>query len=203
MSIINGAQVNVSSGGSLFATATIQVGFSNGTDGTLIVDGLGSSATTPGASAAIWGFGGATANVTFQNNASGSFSQVSLAHSTTAGTAGIVTIQSGADLTLTNNLALAALGGATTSATLSVQGSGSDRDANWRQHADRRPLRYGHGRDQHRHHRQRRDVHHRHGTDHHQQNRHGHHRQRSQHGTLNADGNVTIDGGVLQVGSWE
>jgi fibronectin-binding autotransporter adhesin len=125
LSIINGAQVNVSSGASLFATATIQVGFSNGTDGTLVVDGTGSSVTTPGASAAIWGFGGATAIVTFQNNASGSFSQVSLAHSTTAGTTGIATIQSGADLTFTSNLALAALGGATTSATLSVQGSGS------------------------------------------------------------------------------
>jgi hypothetical protein len=55
LNIINGAQLNVTSGGSLFAATTIQVGFSNGTDGTLIVDGTGSSATTPGASAAIWG----------------------------------------------------------------------------------------------------------------------------------------------------
>jgi T5SS/PEP-CTERM-associated repeat protein len=125
LSIINGGQVNVSSGGSLFAATTIQIGFSNATDGTLIVDGAGSSATTPGAGASIWGFGGSTAIVAFQNNASGSFSQVSLAHSTTAGTTAIVDVQSGADLTFTSNLFLASLGGATTSASLFVEGSGS------------------------------------------------------------------------------
>ena len=122
----NGANVNVSSGASIGATG-FNIG--SGTAGTLSVDGTGSSASGSGGTS-TWGTNGGTATVTFSNGAAGNFHRtmglttVSLAGSATPGTTAHVTVESGATFT-TNNLSVASAGGAATSATLDIIGSGS------------------------------------------------------------------------------
>jgi T5SS/PEP-CTERM-associated repeat protein len=121
---IDGGQVNVTSGGLLSSARILFVGF--GEDGTLFVDGPGSSVTAdqPGSGGSDWGFA-ANATVTFQNNASGSFGSVALARQSTGlQSIGIVTVQSGADLNFAG-LALANFGGQSTSATFTVTDVGS------------------------------------------------------------------------------
>ncbi|MEX2307004.1 MAG: hypothetical protein WD738_05400 [Pirellulales bacterium] len=116
----NGAQMSVNSGGVVSSAITSFIG-TNG-DGTLIVDGSGSTAN---GLIATWAGGGFTANVTFSNGAVGNFGSTSLANDSTTGTTANVDVLSGADLNLSGSLSLAANGGATTSATLDIQGSGS------------------------------------------------------------------------------
>jgi hypothetical protein len=115
---------NIITGGSISATAGLNIG-TLGTN-TFTVDGAGSSATgvTPPA-LTQWGKDGGVANVTFSNSATGTFGGIEMANSAIAGTTTDVDILSGADVTLNNSLSLAASGGATTSAMLDIQGSGS------------------------------------------------------------------------------
>jgi hypothetical protein len=122
--ILEGAQMNISAGGVVSSTGDISIG-SFGV-GTLTVDGSGSSAlTTNPASISNWGSFGDIANVTFRNNATGSFGALNLANDDDAGTTTVVNVESGADLSISGNLLVAAVGGATTSATLTVRGAGS------------------------------------------------------------------------------
>jgi hypothetical protein len=108
--------------------ATLTVGFGSmtvgaaSTTGTLVVDGIGSSAS---ASQTInsWGYGGGHAVVTFSNGATGTFGGLALAGSGTDGTTANVQVQSGARLNI-GDLSFAA-DGAANFATLSVQGNGS------------------------------------------------------------------------------
>ena len=106
--------VNVSSGGSISSLSSINIGL----NGTLLVDGSGSSATVTNLDASYWG----TANVTFSNNAVGTFAgDIEMARGGTAN----VSILSGADLSVGGKLLLAAGGVSTNSATLNVNGAGS------------------------------------------------------------------------------
>ncbi len=128
ISIGNAAQVHVTSGGLVSFAGSLSVGI-NGTgisgNGTLTVDGSGSSLVSGGSSNS-WGQSGNTATITFSNNATGTLSgTLDLGATTTANTTAIVNVLSGADLSVGGNLTLAAAGGATTSATLNIQGSGS------------------------------------------------------------------------------
>jgi T5SS/PEP-CTERM-associated repeat protein len=128
ISIGNGAQAHVTSGGLISSAGNLNIGI-NGSgisgNGTLTVDGTGSSLVSGGASNS-WGQSGNTATVTFTNNAAGTLSgALDLGPTTTANTTAAVNVLSGADLSVGGNFTLAAAGGATTSATLNVQGSGS------------------------------------------------------------------------------
>jgi hypothetical protein len=125
----NGAQMNVTSGGAVSSAGDFRVGTSGA--GTLVVDGLFSSVAALGtASASEWGASGATASVTFRNIASGSFRSVLLSNSTTVGTTAAVSIESGADVTITGAFSMAAAGGGDTSATLTITGAGSSLTVN-------------------------------------------------------------------------
>jgi hypothetical protein len=129
MSIDFGAEVEVESGGALTAS-TLNIG-TNGL-GTLRVSGVGSSVTTNifgfhqwGMSMGITGSTPGVANVTFSNNALGTINgPLHLAESSISGTTAIVTVESGADMSV-EDLRLASQGGATTSATLNVRDPGS------------------------------------------------------------------------------
>jgi hypothetical protein len=120
--INNGAQVNVSGSGRVTSALFFDVGKSS--NGTLSVTGSGSTANA--GFATTWGDSGGTATVTFSSDATGTFDNVDLASSTTAGTMANVTVDSGAMLT-TGPLALASInvGATNTSATLTVTGAGS------------------------------------------------------------------------------
>jgi T5SS/PEP-CTERM-associated repeat protein len=120
----NGAQVNVTNGGSVSSASFLDVGISGG-PGTLAVSGAQSSAAGAAPGANSWALNGQTAKVTFSNSASGSFlGGISLAGSATAGTTASVDVLTGGDVTA-GNLFLATVGGATTSAALTVDGAGS------------------------------------------------------------------------------
>jgi hypothetical protein len=93
-----------------------------GGNGTLVVDGGGSSVTVGATSS--WGGSGNTADVTFRNTATGILGGISLANDSTGGTTGNINVESGAVVTA-GNLDLAASGGATTSGTITIDGVGS------------------------------------------------------------------------------
>jgi hypothetical protein len=121
VTINNGAEIHVSSGGTIL-NSSVSVGAAG--LGVLTVDGLGSS-VQGGFGSHNWGQFGGIADVTFSNNAQGSFSSsLSLAQSSQPGTTAIVNVESGADLTL-GGLSLATSGGTTTSATLNIRDAGS------------------------------------------------------------------------------
>ncbi|KKN67929.1 hypothetical protein LCGC14_0456290 [marine sediment metagenome] len=123
--IDNGTTFDVQSGGDLIVSGYFDIGsfFGGGGDGTLIVDGAGSSVTT-GLATSFYGDSGFTADVTFRNGATGSLGNVALGNSATAGTTGIFNVESGAAVTM-GALGVALTGGATTSSTVTVDGAGS------------------------------------------------------------------------------
>ncbi len=96
------------------------IGLSGG-DGTLVVDGAGSSVTVTNSSS--MGSAGNTADVTIRNQASGIFRGTSIAGSTVSGTTGNLTVETGAAVT-TDNLSIATSGGDAT-ATITINGAGS------------------------------------------------------------------------------
>jgi fibronectin-binding autotransporter adhesin len=110
--------------GADFSTPTWLAVGAGGADGTLVVDGAGSSVTTGSASTSFWGDAGNTADVTFRNGATGSLGGIELARSSIAGTTGIFNVESGATVN-TLALSIAPLGGATTSGTITVDGNTS------------------------------------------------------------------------------
>jgi fibronectin-binding autotransporter adhesin len=117
--IENGALIDISSGGLLSAGTRLVIG-----DGALVVDGSGSSAAG-NSFASVWGQNGDTASATFRNGATGSFLPgLELANFATAGTTALVDIQSGATVNV-GDFSLATIGGATTLATLTIDGVGS------------------------------------------------------------------------------
>ena len=89
-----GSTTNVLAGGSLSGgTGTIGVG--EGTDGTVSVDGSGS--TFSGGNLDV-GFNGATGILTFSNGSTGTFTGIDVDSTASAGTSGMLIIQSGADV---------------------------------------------------------------------------------------------------------
>lgn len=122
LTINNGAQANVTAGGSISVAPAglLAVGTGVG-NGTLVVDGAASSAT--GGNFSL-GSGGFTANATFSNGAVGNFSSLLLVAVPNAGTTAVVNVLSGASVNV-GNVSLAS-GTAATSATLNVQGAFSN-----------------------------------------------------------------------------
>jgi T5SS/PEP-CTERM-associated repeat protein len=109
--INNGATINVSAGGILNAGNELEVGAFQ--TGTLVVDGVGSSAT---AGMAQWRIG----EVTFQNGATGTFGTTALSNNN--GTANL-RILSGADVTV--GAFLVSDGSGSPSGTITLDGAGS------------------------------------------------------------------------------
>ena len=109
LSIINGATVNVSSGGLLFDTTAIQVGFSNGTDGTLNVVGrsglIASTVSLTGSSKLIVGHStSGTAAINIGTTSSGAI------------------FTTGTGTTTINKTGTVTIGSASTSGTLNANG---------------------------------------------------------------------------------
>jgi T5SS/PEP-CTERM-associated repeat protein len=116
-----GTTWNINSGADLSASGQLDIGFGGGVT-TVTVDGSGTSATLPGG---FWGFSGNTANVTIRNGATASFVAIFMATSDVAGTAATLNVESGADVTIGNNVNVATSGGATTTGAINVTGVGS------------------------------------------------------------------------------
>jgi T5SS/PEP-CTERM-associated repeat protein len=126
--IDNGATLMIVGGGDFISSDTLNMGVgATGTNGTLVVDGLGSRLEvdagffTP---TMTWGANGGTANVTLSNNASSDFLNLNIATSSVAGTTANVLIESGGDV-IFENLRVADVGGLTTTAQITVTGNGS------------------------------------------------------------------------------
>ena len=117
-----GTTFNILSGADFSTTLFIDIGHAGG-DGTLLVDGSGSSVVTA-ANYAWWGSFGNTANVTFSNSATGDIGEIQLARTSTAGTTGNFSVLSDADVNV-DALQIANFGGATTSGAVLVDGAGS------------------------------------------------------------------------------
>ena len=119
-----GTTIDLTTGADMTVSQSLHIGDFGG-NGTLIVDGLGTTVTaiTPTSSHA-WGWAGSTADVTFRNGATGSFGHIRLANELTPGTTGNFNVESAAAVT-TGDLILATLDGTTSSATLTVDGAGS------------------------------------------------------------------------------
>src|SRR5205085_12690846 len=119
--IVSNSQVNLSSGGMLSTGGAINVA-SNGTAGTLTVDGSGTSAVASG-SISTWGQNGGAANVTFSNAANGQFAGGIIASAgTVANSTTTINIQSGATWTNTGAVALGSNNATGSSATMTVTG---------------------------------------------------------------------------------
>ncbi len=116
-----GTTIDIQSGAD-FTLNILDIGGGGG-DGTLVVDGPGSSVTAVMFDS-FWGFFGNTADVTFRNGATGNLGDIRLAEHTTGGTTGIFRVESGATVT-TDSLRVAPSGGATTSGTITVDGGTS------------------------------------------------------------------------------
>ncbi len=126
--IDNAAALVIVGGGDFISSDTLNLGVgATGTDGTLLVDGPGSSLDveagffTP---TTTWGANGGTANVTVSNNATSNFLTLRIASSSAAGTTANVLIESGGDV-IFENLLVANAGGLTTTAQITVTGNGS------------------------------------------------------------------------------
>ncbi len=115
-----GSTLNITAGGVVANSASYIDLANNGGNATVLVDGAGSSFSTPYQS--FWGVNGNTATVTFANGAAGNLGTTDVA-AANAGTVGAVLVQSGATLT-TGTLSLANTGDAAT-ATLTVNGTDS------------------------------------------------------------------------------
>jgi len=117
-----GTTFDIQSGADFVFSTYLDIG-DNGGDGTLLVDGSGSSLVT-GTAYSLWGYSGNTADITFSNNATGDIGEILLAQHAAAGTTGNFDVLSNADVTI-DTLIIADSGGATTSGVVSVIDSGS------------------------------------------------------------------------------
>ena len=118
LTVNNGTAVTLTAGGTFSTASYMDIGTSG--SGSLSVSGTGSSATALAPS--FWGIGPGTVNVSFSNNATGTFGELDIAR-TTPGSNATVQVASGADVT-SSNLRLAADAIAST-ASFSVSGAGS------------------------------------------------------------------------------
>jgi hypothetical protein len=117
----SGSNTTVSAGGSIHTGGGFAEIGTFGGNGTVVVDGLGSSLTTGGTRIGENAF---TGSLTFSNGSSGSLGPIFVdASSAIAGTIGILRIQSGADVTATGMLV--ATGVAATTGTVEIDGTGS------------------------------------------------------------------------------
>lgn len=114
---------NLTTGADLSMEGFLDIG-ADGGDGTLIVDGAGTTVITTGTFASLWGTSGNTADVTFRNDAEGTVGRIFVASDTAPGTTAIFNIESGATVAVAQ-MRVADLGGATTNATVTVDGAGS------------------------------------------------------------------------------
>ena len=112
---------NVQSSAHLENISTFSVGMSGTGNGSLTVDGLGSSAA---AGTLYAGGGGTNGAATFQNGAAGSFGFVAVAGDSVPGSTGSLDIESGAHVTFSSMLAVADNGPGSTG-TVTVAGAGS------------------------------------------------------------------------------
>ena len=119
--IMDDCTFEINSGADLASTSYIDIG--NGSNGTLIVDGVGSTLTVNGQS--YWGSNGGTATVTLSNNAYVELVKLQLAQGSTAGTTGSLRIESGADAFIQGEISLAVGAPSGGSATLHISGPGS------------------------------------------------------------------------------
>lgn len=122
--ITNGGQVSVSNGGLLSSATYIDIGVDAATTGTLTVDGIGSSVAAVNTISSYWGELGGTALITFSNGATGTFLDVNMASSVTRPTAATLNVQTGAKVSL-RDLALASENTPGASATININGTGS------------------------------------------------------------------------------
>lgn len=116
--INSGTDFEINSGSKLSATG-LDIGDFGG-DGTLIVDGAGSTVTVSGAS--HWG-SGSTASITFRNQAVGNFGLIGLADTSTSNSGGNVSIETGATVMI-SRLSIATANSDAT-ASITVDGVGS------------------------------------------------------------------------------
>jgi hypothetical protein len=122
--IVSNTDVNVTAAGELFSEGMISVG--DGSQGTLSVDGVDSKATALGDTNSTFAANGGTADVSFTSGAIGSLEGgLEMAVSNVAGTSATLDVLSGADVSLHGKLSMATSGGATTSAILNIQGADS------------------------------------------------------------------------------
>jgi T5SS/PEP-CTERM-associated repeat protein len=118
--IDNGTTFTINSGADLATSGFLDIASTG--DGTLVVDG--GESTIRVLLTSFWGTDGNTANVTLRNNASAEVGTVNLAPSTVGGTTGVINVESSADM-MVGNLAIADRGGATTSGYVNITGAGS------------------------------------------------------------------------------
>jgi hypothetical protein len=122
LSVQGGSMLNVKFGSQLSAADLSGAGL----NGTVLVDGSGSALTLNAAGQCLVGAGGGSGSLTFQNGSTGSITgALRIADDSAAGTAGSITIGSGAALSLGGNLSLASGNVAGQSATLTVTGIAS------------------------------------------------------------------------------
>ena len=116
-----GGTCSVSGGGRLIHCTQLAVGLTGLGNGSLTVDGSGSSVN---AGSLYLGGGGATGTATFSNGASGSLSFLALANDFVPGSSGSLSILSGANVTVAGNISVANQGAGTTGQIL-ISGSNS------------------------------------------------------------------------------
>jgi fibronectin-binding autotransporter adhesin len=119
LSAVNGGTINVK-----FGSSCTGVAINDGTagNGTIVVDGAGSKVTVAAANVGSAG----TGNLTFQNNSTGnSIGSVNLAFSPTANSVGNLSVLSGSTLTSSGGLAAGTSGITGQSATITVDGASS------------------------------------------------------------------------------
>ncbi len=122
-SLNNNASIVMESGSDLTVGGFLDIG--DTTNGTVVIDGLGSSLNTSQVIASNWGSNGGFADVLIWNQAVATLGPLNLAAGTTANTSANLAIESGANVTV-GNLNLAVNGPTNTgTATLTVDGPGS------------------------------------------------------------------------------
>jgi T5SS/PEP-CTERM-associated repeat protein len=123
LAVVGGTTMNVLADADVFNTANggFQVGSGVGND-VVTVDGAGSSLGFGSGGLSV-GVNGSTSTLTFSNGSTGTFAGISVDATTTAGTSGLLRIQSGATVTGTSlNLAPNAAGN---TGTITITGAGS------------------------------------------------------------------------------
>jgi hypothetical protein len=123
LTINTGSQLTINQGNDADAGSLNLGAVVGGGTGTLLVDGLASTFAVTGAS--LVGASGGTGVMTFQNSATGNFNTIELANSATAGNTATLLVQSGADVTASGNVLFGPGNLAGQSTTVTVTGSGS------------------------------------------------------------------------------
>jgi hypothetical protein len=120
----NNTTLHVSAGGRASFDGPLQLG-TDGTTATIVADGMNSTLYAFGPARHRWGAGGGDASVTYRNRASGNLgSGISLAD-TGDGTTGLLSIESGAAVTMFGGFNLQTNTTGAASATITVSGEGS------------------------------------------------------------------------------